>query len=258
MTSILSNFDFVVKIVLHYKITIYCVFSNLVNGFSLLLATLYNNLAVVAKSATSNRYYYDAHQTEQVKVLSKYDDPYTGMDQNHSISTNIADDFISVDKLVGDNNVDDDDFCAVVPSSGNPSAAATAAIPSVVDNVFPSSASSLAHCAYNAASVVVENTTRTAIRGAVRSYNFVWIGKKHIDESFVQQKTKKYTPSKMRGFDVDFDNVPGIKFKLARASSTTTAASSIAPVPVFAPAFTLSASLSLLAVSLPPVNYHSH
>ncbi|KAG1086393.1 hypothetical protein G6F42_021011 [Rhizopus arrhizus] len=144
------------------------------------------------------------------------------MDQNHLISTNIADDFISVDKLVGD-NVDDDDFCVVAPSSGNPSAAATAAIPSV-DNVFPSSASSLAHCAYNAASVVVENTTRTAIRGAVRSYNFVCIEKKHMDEGLVQQKPKKYTQPKRRGYDVDFGNVPGIKFNLVRASSTTTAA----------------------------------
>ncbi|KAL7318209.1 hypothetical protein PS15m_004464 [Mucor circinelloides] len=144
------------------------------------------------------------------------------MDQNHSISTNISGDFIFVDKLVGDNNVDDDDFCVVGLSSGNPSASATTAIPSV-HNAFPSSASSLAHCAYNAASVVVENATRTAIRGAVRSYNFVWIEKKHMEEGLIQQKTKRYTQPKMRGFDVDFGNVPGIKFNLARASSTTTA-----------------------------------
>ncbi|CAO3635210.1 unnamed protein product [Mucor fragilis] len=122
----------------------------------------------------------------------------------------------------------DDDFCIVGADSGDKfstTAAATAAIPSV-DNALPaysSSAPYLANYAYRAASVVAENATRTATCGTVRSYNFVWSEKKHIKE-IVQEKTKEYTQPKMRGYSVDFANVPSIKFNLASSPFPSPAA----------------------------------
>ncbi|CAO3619011.1 unnamed protein product [Mucor fragilis] len=202
-------------------------FSNLVNRFSP-LATLYNHLVVV-KSVAACRYYYDAHQTKQNQKTFQYN-ACAGANQDVVIITdNIAneepvstEESISGDKITQDHA--DDDFCIVGADSGDNSsttAAAVATIPSV-DNALPaysSSAPYLVNYAYRAASVVVENATRTAICGAVRSCNFVWSEKRHIKE-IVQEKTKKYTQPKMRGFGVDFANVPSIKFNLAGSPSS--------------------------------------
>ncbi|CAO3647552.1 unnamed protein product [Mucor fragilis] len=173
-------------------------FSNLVNRFSP-LATLYNCLVIV-KSVAACRYYYDATSIKEPVSTKEYTS-YDEIMQNHA----------------------DNDFCIVGDDSGDnfsTTAAAVAAIPSV-DNAllaYSSSAPYLVNYAYRAASVVAENATRTAICGAVRSCNFVWSEKKHI-KKIVQEKTKEYTQPKMRGFGVDFANVPSIKFNLASPPS---------------------------------------
>lgn len=201
-------------------------FSNLVNRFSP-LATFYNRLVVV-KSASTCRHYYDAHQTELNQKTFQYN-VRTGANQQDALiitdTTTTTEEPISTEESISGDKIMkdhvDDDFCIVGADSGDSSsAAAAAAIPSI-DNVLPvysSSAPNLVNYACRTASVVAENTTHTAICGAIRSCNFVWSEKKHIEE-LVQEKTKKYTQPKMRGFGVDFANVPSIKFNLAASPS---------------------------------------
>lgn len=196
-------------------------FSKLANRFSPLV-TLYNRLVVVKPAATTE-YYYDAHQTEQDQKPFQYNLHATA-DQGHLIITDTTEQCASGDKMEQGNH-DNDDFYVVGADSDEFSTTNnSAAMPSVHNGLSSSSsASNLVNYAYHAATIVAENTTRTAICGAARSCNFVWSEKKNIEE-FVQEKTKKYAQPKVRGFGVDFANNPSIKFNLGAISPATAAA----------------------------------
>ncbi|KAL9538884.1 hypothetical protein MBANPS3_010613 [Mucor bainieri] len=184
--------------------------------FSNFVTPLYNRLVVV-KSAAPSEYYYDAHQAEHGQKAFQ-DDLHAAEDQDYVFITagTTTEESVSDDKVTQGSVVDD--LCVVGERTAVGTAASTT--PSVT-NGFPSSssASNVVKYANHAASIIA----RTAIWGAVRCCNFVWYEKKHI-EQLVQERAKRISQPKMRGFGVDFANVPGIKFNLAAVSPATAAA----------------------------------